>query len=426
MRGDFLTSVTELLEMSCAVATAPPSFVVPDAASLKEDVETPACPGPWLEQPGDSAADAHATFQFLTRVRCALRFHAPLLSPAHVACICGLLAREVSSLRSAIARNALCAAGELDAGSARAVAWDAALPLLDALVVKAVSDKRFIRDAARAALTAWSDGAPAVQLALFLLSFSGSRSSATALLSGQLADRWVSALGVHSRVQACVHSSHTHTPLLLLPLRVITSLSLAEVAVIDLGAAVPLLARFFSSRAAETRLLAARMLSRLDIARGRDGAVAAALDAVPAALRIEALDALVAVATVAECGVESDGDEGGDAACTAACGRGGRGPWSPASPVFKAGRVSTACSTASRRVSLRDAVRELRTGRRRARDEALGLESASASTTPVALASNLHPWRTAERRGVGAAPTSARKVPALVFEPARICLEHGI
>ena len=180
--------MNEYPEVSSGEAT--PSFEVVDSCELFADGEIDAIPGDWLLPSGSpSCSDAGALFAQVTRIRRALRFHADTLDAAHAAAIGALLAREVCSLRSAVARNALSAACELSAHVVLTMEPGVATLLLDALAARAINDKRFIRDAANNALSTWMSAAPRMFEFLWLLSLSGSKSRATALLSANLARR---------------------------------------------------------------------------------------------------------------------------------------------------------------------------------------------------------------------------------------------
>ena len=176
-------------------ALSPTSFEVLLTCQLRkteetDDASSSAIPGSWLFPDTTlSRNDAGAIFTHVTRIRRALCFHSSLIDKFHASAIGGLLAREICSLRSAVARNALSAAGELSAYVVVNMEPATATLLLEALAARAINDKRFIRDAALCALSLWISAASRTFEFLWLLSLSGSKSRATALLSADFARR---------------------------------------------------------------------------------------------------------------------------------------------------------------------------------------------------------------------------------------------
>ena len=148
--------------------------------------------------------DAAAVFSRISALRAALYHHPAASTRASAASLDGvarLLAREVSSLRSAVSRNALHALGELARVGFFRGAQDAVFAaLVGGLVTKAVNDKRFIRDVAVGALEslvfAEAGGAvrPASPRLLFqLLTYSKTKNRGIALTTARLVSLCVKA-----------------------------------------------------------------------------------------------------------------------------------------------------------------------------------------------------------------------------------------
>ena len=190
------SSTPELSPLDSTTSSSPTSFEVLLTSQLRNNdtddaaASSSAIPGSWLFPDAcPSRNDAGALFTHVTRIRRALCFHSSLIDHSHASAIGSLLAREICSLRSAVARNALSAAGELSAHVVLTMEPTVATLLLEALAGRAINDKRFIRDAAQTALSLWISAASRTFEFLWLLSLSGSKSRATALLSANLARR---------------------------------------------------------------------------------------------------------------------------------------------------------------------------------------------------------------------------------------------
>ena len=138
------------------------------------------------------AAGCHAQFQFITGCRACLAQGQPL--PCAMAELIALLLREVCSLRSAMARNALTCAGELGVDWRATVPFSTACALVGALASRASNsaDKRFIRDLALLALQRCALALPCGDMLLFLLSQEAiCRNKAAALVTASVADSCV-------------------------------------------------------------------------------------------------------------------------------------------------------------------------------------------------------------------------------------------
>ena len=136
--------------------------------------------------------DPHVQFQFFTGCRACLARRQPL--PCAMAELIALLLREVCSLRSAMARNALTCAGELGVDWRDTVPFPTACALVGALASRASNsaDKRFIRDLALLALQRCALAQPSGDMLLFLLSQEAiCRNKAAALVAASVADSCV-------------------------------------------------------------------------------------------------------------------------------------------------------------------------------------------------------------------------------------------
>jgi hypothetical protein len=166
---------------------SPRSWSVLTAAELEK------LPLPAALQCAPAACDPYSVFQYITHVRRLLLAALPL-ERADLAGVVALLTREVSSLRSAVARNALCCCAELRPNWRSGLDFAAcASPLIGALLSRASNsaDKKFIRDIALLALNHCVLAEPSGELLHFLLTLDFTRNKAGALVAAKLGEECV-------------------------------------------------------------------------------------------------------------------------------------------------------------------------------------------------------------------------------------------
>ncbi len=158
------------------------SFAVPAESELQ-------APAAGAELPAEPrSSEGAALFSYILLLRCRLR-HLRLDSAFAVAAV-PFLTREISNLRSAVSRHALCATCELLAkGWMQACEASVSSALLDVLLQKAVSDKSFLREAALRALRLWVQVEPSCRLLSGLCQLSSSKNRAIGSATAQLAQQ---------------------------------------------------------------------------------------------------------------------------------------------------------------------------------------------------------------------------------------------